>query len=365
MGEEFQPIDAALNFILLGLMLGSAAALFWAFQRHIGGRALLAYEPRRPVPWSFLAPALMLAPAMLNVAAWATPLPVETATEVVAPVDAGGNDSAGQYSAAGLTMQAATFVGVTLACIAAIAALYGANARDLGLPSSARELAGDVGAGAVAYLVVLIPVYGVNVCLNFLVEPAHGHPLIEDLTQHSTSGLMAAAVAAAVIAAPLFEETSFRLVFQGWLENHETGRVQGAVDDEDAGEPVVVSVAYADAADGTPAEGALADAAPAADATPAAVGEDAGDVGSESTLKVIHYAPDRPCNWAAICVSSALFALAHVGQGVAPFSLFPLGLALGYLYQRTHRIVPSMVCHALFNATSLVALWLALSGGKQ
>jgi membrane protease YdiL (CAAX protease family) len=52
-----------------------------------------------------------------------------------------------------------------------------------------------------------------------------------------------------------------------------------------------------------------------------------------------------------------MFAVAHIGQGVAPFSLFPLALVLGYLYQRTHRIVPSIVCHALFNATSLLALW--------
>jgi membrane protease YdiL (CAAX protease family) len=62
-------------------------------------------------------------------------------------------------------------------------------------------------------------------------------------------------------------------------------------------------------------------------------------------------------------ISGTLFALAHMGQGVAPASLLPLGMALGYLYQRTHRILPSIVCHALFNGFSLLMLWLALAAG--
>jgi membrane protease YdiL (CAAX protease family) len=69
--------------------------------------------------------------------------------------------------------------------------------------------------------------------------------------------------------------------------------------------------------------------------------------------------------WSPILISGTLFALAHLGHGVAPASLLPLGMALGYVYQRTHRIVPSMVCHALFNAFSLLMLWLALAAGTQ
>ena len=47
-------------------------------------------------------------------------------------------------------------------------------------------------------------------------------------------------------------------------------------------------------------------------------------------------------------------------HGVAPVSLVLLGLVLGYLYQRTHRITPCIVCHMLFNSFSLVMLWLQL-----
>ena len=52
-----------------------------------------------------------------------------------------------------------------------------------------------------------------------------------------------------------------------------------------------------------------------------------------------------------------LFGLAHVGYGPDPIPLFLLALVLGYTYQRTHRIVPSIVTHALFNGMSLFALW--------
>jgi membrane protease YdiL (CAAX protease family) len=38
-------------------------------------------------------------------------------------------------------------------------------------------------------------------------------------------------------------------------------------------------------------------------------------------------------------------------------------MVLGYVYQRTHRLLPSIVCHALFNAFSLYVLWLALTAG--
>jgi membrane protease YdiL (CAAX protease family) len=55
-----------------------------------------------------------------------------------------------------------------------------------------------------------------------------------------------------------------------------------------------------------------------------------------------------------------LFSLAHFGFGPDPVALFVLALILGFLYQRTHRIVPCIVVHALFNALNLLILWLVL-----
>jgi membrane protease YdiL (CAAX protease family) len=52
-----------------------------------------------------------------------------------------------------------------------------------------------------------------------------------------------------------------------------------------------------------------------------------------------------------------------LGHGPDPIPLFVLALILGYMYQRTHRIVPSIVTHLLFNLTSLVMLWMVIRNG--
>ena len=61
-----------------------------------------------------------------------------------------------------------------------------------------------------------------------------------------------------------------------------------------------------------------------------------------------------------IALSSVLFALAHVGQGASPISLFFLAIGLGFLYQRTHRIVPCIIAHMLFNAFGMVQVGLSV-----
>ncbi len=54
---------------------------------------------------------------------------------------------------------------------------------------------------------------------------------------------------------------------------------------------------------------------------------------------------------------------AHAGQWPAPVPLFLLALVLGYLYHQTHRLLPSLVVHVLFNGTTFLSLcWLIQSG---
>jgi membrane protease YdiL (CAAX protease family) len=61
-------------------------------------------------------------------------------------------------------------------------------------------------------------------------------------------------------------------------------------------------------------------------------------------------------------VSSTIFALAHYGHGPDPIPLFLLAMILGYLYQRTHRIWPSMVLHFTVNFVSMAMLAATLLG---
>ena len=41
-----------------------------------------------------------------------------------------------------------------------------------------------------------------------------------------------------------------------------------------------------------------------------------------------------------------------------PVPLFFFALALGYLYQRTHRLAPSVALHVAFNAIPVISFWL-------
>jgi membrane protease YdiL (CAAX protease family) len=65
-------------------------------------------------------------------------------------------------------------------------------------------------------------------------------------------------------------------------------------------------------------------------------------------------------------LGSALpFALAHYGYGPDPIAIFFLALILGYVYQRTHRILPCMIAHALFNSVAVFVLWRMVFGGAD
>ena len=62
--------------------------------------------------------------------------------------------------------------------------------------------------------------------------------------------------------------------------------------------------------------------------------------------------------WVAIVATSALFAIAHGGQIASWPALFALSVVLGYNYERTGRLLPSIVVHSLFNLTFLLlTLW--------
>jgi membrane protease YdiL (CAAX protease family) len=72
-----------------------------------------------------------------------------------------------------------------------------------------------------------------------------------------------------------------------------------------------------------------------------------------------------PYGWAPIILSSLLFAAAHFGYGPEPVPLFVLALVLGYCYQRTHRILPCIIAHSLFNLNSMIVLWRIVLQGVE
>lgn len=280
-------------FVLLAAAVTSASVLARLFQKHISGEPLLRYQPRRSVPWNFVAPLVILAPALAAVAM--------TAGTGDASDDSGGSLSTSEIWGAGLFS-----VALAMAAWAMLAAVFRATPRDLGLPKSGAEFFSDVRAGAVGFAAVLLPLYAVQITLISMVEAPKSHPLMEQMLADQSPSMWIAAAFSALVAAPLFEETAFRLVLQGWLERRERAAV-------------------------------------------------ARSQGRRTGL-----IPGVAPTWSPILISAVLFGAAHWGQNVAPASLIILGLALGYLYSRTHRIVPSIVCHVLFNAFSLALFLLQL-----
>ena len=65
--------------------------------------------------------------------------------------------------------------------------------------------------------------------------------------------------------------------------------------------------------------------------------------------------------WLAIALTSLVFAAMHVGQWHAMGAIAALSVALGYNYERTGRLLPAIVMHALFNA---VNVWIYLASAS-
>ncbi len=65
-----------------------------------------------------------------------------------------------------------------------------------------------------------------------------------------------------------------------------------------------------------------------------------------------------------ICLSSAIFAVAHADAWPAPLALFVFAIFLGYLANRTSSLVGSIVLHATFNAANMMILALAVYFGE-
>ena len=63
-------------------------------------------------------------------------------------------------------------------------------------------------------------------------------------------------------------------------------------------------------------------------------------------------------------ITSALFAVMHLGQGLAPIPLFVFSLLLGYLYQRTGSLLPCIGLHMINNGYSVFWLTMQILTGE-
>jgi membrane protease YdiL (CAAX protease family) len=328
-----QTPDPLLGTVIFVLAIASLSVWFVIFDRLKHG-PILAYEPRRPAPWSgaVAIPAFFFAFAPL----------VARLTEIMhdwfslAPTSEPKPPSLDEMIP---NLALGMVFNVLVVGVAAFGTIIasGSKLSDLGLPQSIGGLFRDVRIGVIAWLGALIPVFGVNVAMNTIFGESDGHPLIHMVMEDCSLLLFALAFLAAVVQAPITEEIAFRLLLQGWLEKRESTLLDRQIRSTRLNEMTDLESSE------LPIESP--DAAESEQPSTGAFG--------------------LPYGWFPIVVSSFLFAIAHFGYGPEPVPLFLLALILGYVYQRTHRIVPCIVTHALFNGMTLFTLWRLMSAGAE
>ena len=236
---------------------------------------------------------------------------------------------------------------VVVLLVAAVRAMAGATWRDLGFNVS--RLGYDAAIGGCAYLAAIVPLMALQWILAFAFHQPYSHPIIEAYKHQPNAWMLYLTALSAIVVAPLCEELLFRVLLQGWFESIDATwqKRRRANDMGDLMAPELVALespAFVPAASDNPY------AAPAAPLVA---------VLAPALLET--FVP-KPAIW-PILLSSGLFAAMHFGQGLAPVSLFFLALVLGYVYQRTHRLWPSLIVHILLNAGSIIVLWLSVSNG--
>lgn len=332
----------AAGLIAASLTVWAKAAAKWRL-----GLPLIAYEPRLTATWNIVdLLAIVVCYVLTNFA-------IFVVLHGAVALNASEPSKAQQAAAALVATSLTNLLTMGLARLW-IHARTGATWADFGF--RADRIAGDLKLGLATFAAVSIPVYALQAFLSQFVSEQH--PIIDLLQKNREPWLLAVSGVSAVIVAPLAEEFFFRVLFQSWVESlairnePPTGAFLNSSSDE------------------SPSASLLA--GPADPNNPYSPSPSTAEPPSEELLPSGHAAesPAAAQYWvagvrwdrAAVIFSSAIFALMHLGHGAAPIPLFFLALALGYLYQRTGRLLPSVTVHFCLNACSLALLFLGLPG---
>lgn len=340
--NELIPTSVVLMF---GLLLVSSLGVWVLIVSRLRRREpILAYMPRKPVSWSGWH---LLAAFALFIGALA--MSVEVFLHLFDL-----NETPKLDNIEGMQVffcsEVAGFVLGTLGFVL----LLRPTRDELGLEPADGLVDISIGLGAFAAIAPFL--YGLMWLLSTLDDTQH--PIIESLEQDGGRHLFLLAAASAVLVAPIVEEFLFRVVLQGWLE----GKVSAATKSSSRGSesPGISAgehIAPPASQESLPAEPAEHNPFKAPDDL---VTKDFGDYGRGQAGEEIPGEPRKEISWPPIVVSSIVFSLVHYGQGLAPVALFFFALVIGYVYQRTHRVVPCVVMHFALNAFSMAILWLSL-----
>ena len=333
------PLQTVLISLVIAFSLGAGMLVI---SRLVRGERVIPFEPRQSVPWD-----LRYLSAVFVLFFFITPIIGVIVVHSHFGVSLG--EQLPEDSAEVLTWSlASAAIGTLLSGALSVLLLkLGARASWFDLGLRANRVLSDIGLGVLAFVVVTPPVYLLHILLSLFY--AKEHPIVEMISDHGTPGLWLWGTVATVIAAPLVEEIIFRLVLQGWLERRAIERLQAGRPQEEF-QTAPDAAEEAEAPDVSSGEGA-----PESTENPY---ESPAVVTPNPVLEPDRVTIKDRLMIEPIAISSFVFAAVHFGHGAAPISLFFLAIALGYLYQRTHRILPCIIVHMLFNSVSMGLLWL-------
>lgn len=320
-------------------LVGLVSLVAWGFLfSYYDWANWLKYEPRTSVPWgggfgSFAILFVVLSFAAASSASDSDPPMIDADSLVGAALS-----------------NFATFMLFIGLAVFAIRLTTGATWRDFGLPTSVGQLMRDLRIGIVCWLLALGPVYLLQAVLVSVAGEGEPHPTLQMLTNSPALSVFIATLVLAAVTAPLVEEFLFRLLLQGWLEKVEdqiVGWHSMASSNELPSEHSDVRLAHEDS-----------DNPFASPLTISTRSHSDAPVEGQQQRELLTSFGGLPHGWAPILGSALLFAVVHIGQNTAPVPLFLFAVILGYAYQRTHRITPTIFAHMAFNATSLSVVWL-------
>jgi membrane protease YdiL (CAAX protease family) len=335
------PIAAGLTFVAIAVMFACGwswlaaickAAITWRWlpeplaadlQRALAAAGLsprlplVAWSPRRAVPWAFFDLV-----ALFGISVLVSEVLRRTGIAAAAKIDSPTLAEQRQnVFANGALSLAILVIGAAMIAIRTRATLC-----DFGWSRS--KLRTDLRLGLIGFVMIAPPVYALQGALVFFWQESK-HPLMEMFKASPDLGLFLLLLVTAAVVAPLFEELIFRVVLQGFLEK--AIRFRGPMHELFFGE---------------------------AQSLPAAPLESAADNGLNCGPATQLQPELRGLSaWLPIAISSAIFALLHYSHGPDWIPLFFLALGMGYLYQRTHRLLPSLIVHGLLNSFSMSMLW--------
>lgn len=326
------------------LLLAVAFAWIWLLARVLRGTAVLEFEPCQEPPWGVVAVALSF--VLLITCQGAVAATAGSSADEVQTVERAWN------SLVGIAIGTMTAM---LLSILAVGLVFRATRRDLGI--SLKHVPRDLFIGVTAFLLLGPIAYFIQFIFVYIFEFESTHPLIELLKQDDTNQLLGMVTIVAVIVAPLAEEYFFRVLLQGWLER--LSLYEHGMDEE--WQSSRATNTDSDAEEEHPPS-ANADDNPYAPPTiqSPATTQDAG-----SWRRRAESLPGFLPAVFPIVASAAIFALMHWSHGPDPAALFVFALGLGYVYQRTHRLLPCVVTHFCLNATTIAMLWLGLDELQQ